>query len=79
MQRGKKLPPPPVTVVDMLEMHAYFSTKFYTTVQQENIHFITKFCFSNLKMTKLCSFNQDNAHSSAFEHHAELNELSWVH
>ena len=39
----KKVAPPPATFVDISAMSENFCMKFYVTVKQSNIHFITKF------------------------------------
>ena len=56
----QKVTPPPTTFVDISALSANFCMKFYVTVKQSNIHFITKFRWIYRKMTKLCCFSQDN-------------------
>ena len=52
--------------------------KFYVTVKQSNIHFITNDKWQMTKMTKLCCFSQDNPPFLVYERHAELNANGFI-
>jgi len=57
----------PTTFVDISGMREDFSTTFCATVKQSNTHCITEFRWNMLgNENKLCYFNQDNPHFSAF-------------
>jgi len=48
-------------------MRAGFCVKFYTTVEQENIHFIAKFGWNISENGKsVLYFNQDNPYFSSY-------------